>query len=109
MSKEYQKRPIKCCNCGKQVAKGELPALVEVKCDKCGTVNDLSQVAIDGDSTKPFADRLKLEKKGDVVYGSPGPELIHLPEADANRVKFPDGFWDGQPVEFKGKFRRRKI
>ena len=67
MSSQYQKRPIKCSNCGKQIAKGELPALVEVKCEKCGRVNDLSQVGVDPDTTRPFADRLRLEKK-DQVY-----------------------------------------
>jgi len=96
---------ICCHNCGRMIAEGNLPAIVKIKCPKCKVVNDLNVQ----DKTKPFTERLELERKDNVVFGTPGPEFIRLPEGDGNKVIFPDGFWDGQPVEYNGKDRRRKL
>ncbi|WP_276483566.1 Com family DNA-binding transcriptional regulator [Paraflavitalea pollutisoli] len=56
-------KPVKCTGCGKTIAKAQLPALVEIKCQRCGALNDLSQITVSPDKTKPFAERLQLEKK----------------------------------------------
>lgn len=59
------KHKIKCTGCNKVIAKGQLPALVEIQCPHCSTLNDLSHVDISTakDHTQPFSERLKLEKK----------------------------------------------
>jgi phage FluMu protein Com len=57
------KQSVYCIGCGKKIAKAELPALVEIACPKCKTLNDLSRVTPTDDKTKPFAERLRLEKK----------------------------------------------
>lgn len=53
---------IKCTNCGRTIAEGQTPAPVNIKCPKCKVVNDLNKE----DKTKPFAERLQLEKKDEV-------------------------------------------
>jgi len=63
------KQSIYCVGCGKKIAKAELPALVEIACPKCKTLNDLSREARTGDKTQPFAERLKLEKKVEPPFG----------------------------------------
>lgn len=50
---------VKCTNCGRTLAEGNLPATVKIKCPKCKVVNDLNVQ----DKTKPFTERLELEKK----------------------------------------------
>jgi phage FluMu protein Com len=50
---------IRCENCGRKIAEGEKPVPIKIKCRKCNHLNDLSAP----DTTKPFTDRLPIEKK----------------------------------------------
>lgn len=55
---------IKCSGCNKVIAKGQLPATVEIQCPSCGTLNDLSKMDISTvQDHLPYSQRLKLQKK----------------------------------------------
>jgi len=83
---DYYKGKIECCSCGKVIAKGELPATVEIECRNCGAKNDLSKVPVD--KTKPFAERLNLEKKEFKVENVVGGQVatVSLPD-NSNQPK----------------------